>query len=325
MEPNEQYLMALDRYLERHLKPEVRVLRVQEIRTHLTMDQGDRQAQGLDADTAAREARRALGSPEVLARQMVRQARGYDSAPAWHLTLACGIALTLVMFANYWVSPLNPYLPAWILGGLHWLQPLALIYFGFLVVRTQRWLVWPMAGWMVVAALCLGTLNLIRLTPLEPSRDTDRAALVVNARMVVAEQGTVNDWRLGHAPSDVAPVAIQEPVMRRYLPLIPIPYSDPRTGYTLEHVGAANVTRLWKANGEGYEASLQERLNNIQLGLAETEHPNQPWRAFLPTIFWLSFIGTVERVAVFAAVNGILLLLTWVRLRRRTRFDPLLA
>jgi len=207
MEQNDQYLKALDSHLEGHLSDDLRAKRIQEICTHLTMDQADRQAHGSDVDTAAREARRTLGSPEVLARQLVRQARGYDSAPAWRLSLACGIALTLSTVAMFWVNPLNQYMPVWSVNGLHWVQFMALVYFGFLVVRTQRWLVWPIAGWLVVASIGMDTFILNKLPPVMPSSPKVQAQVLATTRRLMADQKMVDDWQQGRAPVDQAPVA----------------------------------------------------------------------------------------------------------------------
>jgi hypothetical protein len=95
------------------------------------MDQADRQAAGADADAAWRAARQALGSPSVLARQMVRQARGYDSAPPLRLTWACGLWLIFATSVPFYFLSRVPSAYPWSDYATHWLPILALVYFGF--------------------------------------------------------------------------------------------------------------------------------------------------------------------------------------------------
>ncbi len=66
------YLNALDDFLAPHLPSELRQTRIDEMRSHLQMDLSDRVAAGFSSEEAARMARRALGSPDLVVRQMIR-------------------------------------------------------------------------------------------------------------------------------------------------------------------------------------------------------------------------------------------------------------
>lgn len=326
MDPKDRYLEALDQCLRPHLPEALRMQRIREIGSHLAMDQADRQEHGLDVDAAAQAARKALGSPQVLAREMVRQARGYDSAPAWRLALVSGFGLALAIFLTFTQLRPTQYPPNTTSIALHCLPFLVLIYFSYRVVRTQRWLVWPMAGWVVIALIGVITLKTSQVVASSPAPSvSSRANLIAHARSLQKAQGIVDEWRAGNAPTDQAPDFQAGLVLAAYFPYFPYPFAQRFDSYTLKHVAAPEAARLWRLNGEGYSDSIQRQLEGSELALGMADHPDQVWVLLLKNSIRPAMLGLIKQLAFIAALNGILLYFTWLSLRRKTRRDPLIA
>jgi len=286
------------------------------------MDQTDRELAGEDPSTAARMARQALGAPSVVARQMIRQARGYDSANSARLTWPLGVCLVLSMSVPMAFMIQNVGIPTAEIA-IRWIPFAVLLAFGFLIVRSQRWLVLPMVLWSLVASLGMVGAGFLPPPPSQnpPPPESYRSALAQFAR----EDQLVSEWKSGRTPQGEAPIATDGFVSCRYIPLSPIDWSTFRRTYDVAPVQPGMADSAWRDHGAAYAADLLEREQTIRQMIDFAEHP-----ARSAGIHWsVLIIGVVATAAqittIFLVVNSFLLFLSSALARRRNRRDPLLA
>jgi len=327
MNPHQEYLDRLASYLEPHLSTEQRTSRLDEIRTHLEMDQADREADGTDPATAARLARRALGSPQILARQMIRQAKGYDSASPWRLAAKCGIVLFLALVIPYGMLGSSLFFRfGWTETVVHWVPFLALCYFGFVVVKTQRWLVKPMVLWSAACVLGVVSVNVIQALHLPPASAESLALMDRDLKALQAEQDVVDAWRSGSPPKDRAPVLVTAANQASYyVPMIPFGFTRFSPGFSVERGDAAKSLNLWRANGEAYARSVNERIEDQRTLIADSRRERRFDGVAAFRLTRILLYGTAEMTAILGFTNWLMLVVSQAVYRRKTRRDPLLA
>ncbi len=321
MNPIDAYLVALEKELSRHLsESEVRV-RVDEVRSHLAMDIADRVTACIDSDDASRLARRALGSPRVVARHMVRQARGYDSASAIRLTLLLGLVLVVSLSLPMWCMVRNIQMEQSV-AVIHWLPFLVLIGFGAQVVRTQRWLVLPMAGWSIVASVAMIWAGMIPFTP--PSKrviDQSKASLA-DLRQ---QDRLVQQWRAGRPSTSIAPEVARNIEYSFYVPFSPINLPGAKRTYVLTSLPPAQAAEAWRLNGKAFELDLNQQIASSEHWLRDI----QVGRTASEMVYGSAILGvwslSMHMTEVLLVVNVLMLGLSNVLGRRRNRRDPLLA
>ncbi|MDR3688050.1 MAG: hypothetical protein P4L46_01635 [Fimbriimonas sp.] len=317
------YLYALDRMLARHLSPDRRERFVEEVRSHLTMDASDRERAGLDPGSAARLAKQAVGAPRVLAAQMIRQARGYDTANPVRLTVWFGIAFILSLSVPMWLMVrMIDFASAE--EAIHWLPFFVLLGFGALVLRTRRWLVWPMAMWSACAAAAMLWAGLI------PAMPNTSARAVAELRSELAKLGQdqqyVRACESGRMPTNKAPVPEGASVAERFVPGCPfnIPVSSKRT-YTLAVVNPTQAAMDWGENGTAYAQLIDDQIQLLRDSLDIQTRPTKPaqfhWGAAVTGIAFTAGESTL----LFLLVNGLALWASSASIRRRNQRDPLLA
>ena len=321
----DEYLNALDGFLAPHLPAVLRQTRIDEIRSHLQMDLSDRVAAGFSSEEAARLARRALGSPQVLAKQMVRQACGYDSASPWKLTTYCGIGLLIgTLVPDYFWATTRGLYP-WTEVAQHWLPFLALVYFGVVVGMTRRRLVVPMACWAALLFVGAFFVGRVPLSLTESEREDGIKGMNTQISREEKSLELVQAWKAGNVPLTRAPVVSQRPSFQRYrLPTIPIDIYRSIPTFNLVDVAPEDSHRLWALNGAAFEADRKQTISWIQQSIEQVNDPDSSSHFTLGTLLWLAG-QWAALIMIYALMNWLVLAGAETWARWRTLRDPLLA
>ncbi|MEZ0324488.1 MAG: hypothetical protein ACAH95_01160, partial [Fimbriimonas sp.] len=275
---------------------------LRELRSHLWMSrQGAIVELELPTEEADRAAVGSLGSLELLAEDLIRRESGEETKSQWKLALVPGVLL-LIAHASPFVSLLSrAYLPSAIVL-CEWLT---LIAFVAAVVRSRRWLIAPMAAWLLAATLLLGIgattfMNRVQGNAgVSELRERYTRAIAGDSASLPREGGAY-----------LAPVTRQVSYSSRLM-FMPTTYvSAPEDRLVEAPMGTlAEAKAAWAKNGPAYLRQIDEGFH----GLPTNARPVERAAFAIPRVV----AAFSYEMCVFTTVNALGLLLVNRRRRRR--------
>lgn len=330
------YLNEVQKILSRHLPEQARAEKLAELRSHLHLACKDARKQAGSDDDAAREAIRQMGSARVVAEDLIRQYKGFDTKSEWVLAEK-PLALAVAISAGFYIYPWFPGINAmeWRIQTMRWSGLLLLGVFGWSVWRSRRWLVRPLAiftvAWAVLGSLYASTQG-IRI----PGETLLGFSFAENRpiRKQMAEQVKSLDYRLARGERVLASIRAGNHLTAEQLTLgVPssnvlietayVPgsiYSPSRTRATAYYLTSQAyglpAEELWKREGDATIAYLRKQRDELRAALSSTDRLQQ---RVLPSAF--TCLGVALHIAFLAAFNWLLLHLSDRRRQAITRRD----
>jgi len=315
MKNSQDFLEELAHRLNKSLPKEVAEARLREMRSHVAAA-----VEEVGEDLALQR----FGAPSAVAREIVRQARGFDSKSALSLSLWSGLLLAIgFIFSSLWMDRAMTWIS---LLAAAWVPFFGVLFFAVRCYQTRRWLVLPVAGWGAIGIGLYFVLSTIFPARLEASTRSSQIKGALEAVAIWDQNAKgVQAWRQGHPPTDTAPYAWHSPTSM-YIVGLPfaVPISSPPI-YDIEHFipGQRDGIGSWRLYGEAWAKTVADRqksaaeyLASLQKGLARPPTPVSD-----KLYFWK--LAVAQLAAVLFTFNALALLLgriseQWPR-RYRTR------
>ncbi|MEZ0324487.1 MAG: hypothetical protein ACAH95_01155 [Fimbriimonas sp.] len=273
--PHLEFLAAVEEGLAKHVAPDRSAEIVRELQSHLWMSrQGAIEELHMLPEEADATSLRLMGSPQLLVEDLIRRESGVESKPAWKLAIVPIVFLVISQAAPWWFSFTGDFERYWIAELLYY--PV-LLSFCWVVWRSRRWLIAPMAVTLVACTLAIGATMVMAPVSLfygKSSREAlagyDRelkegaTAKLQAERCIRGDLGAIRQGGQFIAP-ELAPTsgALHLP----YLPFSIPTSSEPRWYGQRQYKSLEEAQARWKLYGASYLRQIaQERqmvLDNI--------------------------------------------------------------
>ena len=221
----------------------------------------------LSEEEADKTAVGSMGNGTLMAEDLIRRESGQETRSPWKLTIISGTFLVLAHLTP-WLMFVMPYRVLGIFDPLFFdklVEAFVLLVFGLACYRARKWLIGPMAAWVLGAFLVTWLFGwMVAVAP--RNADKAKALAQLDRSMPKYERAMAGDLRDFKVPNGFNAPKVGEVDSRMIVPFLPVPLaSASQQGIWEQFVPTAGEAgALWAKNGPAYVKNLRTDITGSE-------------------------------------------------------------